>query len=164
MSNLRTLNFAIYSSAIEDLFDGLEDAAAAAIRPAAQAGAQVMYDQVRNNVQGLRQHTGNLLRSIYQVYRKDSSIDGVIASYAVSWNARKAPHAHLVEYGHIQRYREYIARKGPKKGQLVTDRTHPIAPKQVAATAFMRRAIAAKSEAAVDAMRDELLKRLDEHL
>jgi len=155
-----TITISIDTSSVDDLLDSLGAEVAAAIRPAAQAGAQVIYDQARANVSQLRQRTGKLLASIYQVYSKDKSVDGQIATYHVSWNAKKAPHGQLVEYGHIQKYRVYLARKGPNKGQFVTDKTHPITPKQIAATAFMRRAIAAKSAAAVEAMAGELIKRL----
>ena len=87
-------------SAITRTLDSLSAAAEQdLIRPAAQAAAQVFYDQVKRNVAGLGRITGNLDRSIYQAYRDKESGHGK-AVYHVSWNMTKAPHGHLVEYGH----------------------------------------------------------------
>lgn len=94
--------------------DALADGAEAVVRPAAQAGAQVFYNQVRANVGRLGRITGNLARSIYQVYSADNSRPGV-AQYHISWNQRKAPHGHLVEFGHVQRYVVYIDKRGQWK-------------------------------------------------
>lgn len=101
---------------MEAALDAIADGAAAQIRPAAQAGAQVLYDEVLTRVPvSARGHwfhgtsfrstgkkywfdAGALRRSIYQVYSKDrSSAD--YATYHVSWNAAKAPYAFMVEYG-----------------------------------------------------------------
>lgn len=68
------------------------------VRPAAQAGAQVFYDEVKQNVGRLGRKTGNLDSSIYQVFSKSNSSDKR-ATYHISWNHIKAPHGHLVEYG-----------------------------------------------------------------
>jgi len=46
---------------------------------------------------------GALRDSIYLVYRKEIS-GGSSFSYSVSWNAKKAPHGHLLEFGHWQPY------------------------------------------------------------
>ena len=90
--------------------DELADGAEAAVRPAAQAGAQVFYDRVKANVAKLGRKTGNLAASIYQ----DNS-NQQRAQYHISWNERKAPHGHLVEYGHVQRYVFYIDKRGQWK-------------------------------------------------
>lgn len=82
-----------------------------AVRPAAQAAAQVIYDDVRRNVARIGYVTGNLERSIYQVYSREMSSPGV-AVYRISWNANKAPHGHLIEYGHLQRYVAYVGKDG----------------------------------------------------
>jgi hypothetical protein len=83
-----------------------------AVRPAAQAAAQVFYDEVKRNVGQLKTVTGNLNKSIYQVYNKALSVDGVRAVYDISWNKTKAPHGWLVERGHLQRYRYYQNAQG----------------------------------------------------
>lgn len=67
------------------------------------AMASVIYDEVKLNVSGDRAGmpkvlTGNLRDSIYRVYSPErSSIDK--KTYRISWNARKAPHGHLIEFG-----------------------------------------------------------------
>jgi hypothetical protein len=76
-----------------------------AVRPAAQAGAQVFYDQVHQNISGLRTYTGNLKSSIYQTYSEGQSLPQFgVAVYQVSWNSKKAPHGHLLEFGHRVEY------------------------------------------------------------
>jgi HK97 gp10 family phage protein len=167
-----TVTMSVDASGFHKLMGDLVDAAAEAVRPAAQAGAQVFYDRAVANVNGLAHaplkvaalgsKTGNLKGSIYQVYSKTKSTEGEQATYHISWNARKAPHGHLVEYGHIMRYRTFVATKGPKKGQWVTDKKHPIAAKQVAAHPFMRPAFWAGEDAAKEAMTNELMRRIQE--
>lgn len=167
------------TSGLDALFVELGDAAQAAIRPAAQAGAQVLYDRVRTNVAGLGKVTGNLARSIYQVYSADNS-GPYAATYQVSWNASKAPHGHLVEYGYLRRYRYYKGNDGkirpmvrpgmegkPRPGRRASAEqkaayyvTLP-APVQVPGKAFVRSASDSlpKAYAAAEA---ELFRRIDE--
>lgn len=64
-------------------------------RPVAQAGAQILYEQVRVNVPV---KSGTLKGAIYQVFSHDFSGDG-LATYHISWNKKKAPHGHLIEGG-----------------------------------------------------------------
>jgi hypothetical protein len=126
-----------------------------AARPAAFAGADVIYREVKRNVAALGRVSGNLDRSIYRVYSKDNSGRGR-ATYHISWNARKAPHGHLVEYGHFQRYRVFIG----KDGHWYTDKSNPLAqPRRVAAAPFVRPA-QAKFPEAVAAAEAELFKRI----
>lgn len=89
----------------------LGDQAEAAARPAAQAAAQVLYNEVETNVDAIGQKSGNLKRSIYQVYSLDNSGPG-FATYHISWNHSKAPHGYLLEMGHIQRYASYVGKDG----------------------------------------------------
>ncbi|MBI3103239.1 MAG: HK97 gp10 family phage protein [Burkholderiales bacterium] len=84
----------------------------AATRPAAQAGAQVLYEralqlapvsQAAHMFHGTHgvygpYSPGNLRDSIYQVYSKDRSFEDV-STYHVSWNASKAPYGAMVEFG-----------------------------------------------------------------
>lgn len=83
----------------------------AAARPAARAAALVFYEEVRRNVRNLGVVTGNLYDAIYHAYTEAESGDG-LATYTVSWNHTKAPHGHLVEFGHIQRYAVRMAENG----------------------------------------------------
>lgn len=89
---------------------------AEAARPAAQAGAQIFYDRVRElvptSVKGHWFHgtsfqkygtkywfdAGALKASIYQVYSKDNSGQGY-ATYHVAWNHKKVPYGFMVEFG-----------------------------------------------------------------
>ncbi|RYF02370.1 MAG: hypothetical protein EOO32_00165 [Comamonadaceae bacterium] len=87
-----------------------------AVIPAAQAGAQVFYDETRARVPvsdfahyfygqyskrtGQRYYfePGNLRNSIYQ-YRLRYTDDGGRATYAIAWNHRTAPYGYMVENG-----------------------------------------------------------------
>ncbi len=83
-----------------------------ATRPAAQAGAQIIYDAARLNAQvSKKPHKfygthkvygpyapGNLRDSIYQVFSKTNSYKDV-STYHISWNADKAPYGAMVEFG-----------------------------------------------------------------
>ena len=133
--------------------EGVGEKALAAVRPAAQAGAQVLYDQVKANVQALGRYTGNLDASIYQAYSADKSSDAKKV-YHVSWNARKAPHGHLVERGYIKRFASYIGRDGK---WYTNPKVQLAAPKQVPGKAFVRRAESAipAAEAAMQARFEE---------
>lgn len=148
------------TSGLDRWLDELGDEAEAAARPAAQAAAQVLYDEVKRNVGRLKKRTGNLDRAIYQAYSADNSGAGK-AQYHVSWNARKAPHGHLLEFGHLQRY-EVSFDKATQR--FITHKDRPLAtPKQVAAKPFIRPAMS-KMGAAMDAAMAELNKRLDAKL
>jgi HK97 gp10 family phage protein len=94
-------------SGLHVALDKLQAGANEQVRPAAQAGAQVLYDEVLLRVpvsksvrkyKGKTYTPGGLKASIYQVFSQDNSADGR-ATYHVSWNYKKAPHGHLVEYG-----------------------------------------------------------------
>lgn len=159
--------------------DTLEAAVEGAARPAAQAGAQVLYDEVKRNVAKLGRKTGNLDAAIYQAYSADNSGEGY-ATFHISWNAKKAPHGGLVEFGHLQRYATYLGKDGKwhtavrpgKKGkakkpsrrasQAAKDAYYvPLAtPRQIPAKSFVRSA-ASKFEAAMDAAKAELYRRVD---
>lgn len=148
------------TSAAERFLDELGDEAEAAARPAAQAAAQVLYDDVVNNVSRIRRKSGNLRRSIYQAYSRSESGDG-FAVYHISWNASKAPHGHLVEYGHLQRYEVTF---DPNTQRFTTHKDRPLPePKQVAARPFVRPAIA-KFNQAMEAAKAELMRRFDKKL
>lgn len=88
--------------------DAIVEASNKAVRPAAQAGAQVLYDEVLMRVPvaakvktkkgGRKILPGALKAAIYQAFSKDNSGTDH-ATYHVSWNYKKAPHGHLVEFG-----------------------------------------------------------------
>lgn len=153
----------------------LGDDADAAVRPAAQAGAQVLYDEARR-LAGAKRKTGNLQSAVYQVFsRSDSGKSN--ATYHVSWNAQKAPHGGLVEFGHKQRYVTFRDERGriltsvrPEKrgtrkppsraSQAAKDAYYmplPGGPKTVPPHSFIRRALENKGAAASIAMERALL-------
>ncbi|MBF9263933.1 HK97 gp10 family phage protein [Paracidovorax cattleyae] len=169
-----TFTVSVDTAGLESYLDELGEEAEAAARPAAQAGAQVLYERVQLNVAGLGRRTGKLAGSIYQAYSASNSGEGR-ATYDVSWNARKAPHGHLVEYGYLQRYvyrpdgMGPVVRPGmdgkPRPGRRATREqkdayyvTLP-APRVVPGKAFVRGAAAAMEEA-YKAAEAELLNRL----
>lgn len=115
------------TSAINGMFENMESEMYAAARVAAQAGAQVLYDKVQQNVSSIGVKTGNLKNSIYQVFDKEASIkvgtfDGKDvysrATYSISWRTARtgtgtiAPHGALIEYGYLQRYASYVGKDG----------------------------------------------------
>lgn len=143
-------------SAFEAAMDADAKVCEEAARPAAQAGAQVLYDAVRANVSRIKRRSGNLASSIYQAYSADNSAPGK-ATYHISWNARKAPHGHLVEWGHLQRYEVAY---DPLTRRFTTHKDRPLpAPKQIAARPFIRPAMAKMPEAEA-AMRERFLAEL----
>lgn len=125
-----TMNTAGLDRMIESLAGELEKA----VRPAAQAAAQVLYDDVKKNIAQIGKVTGNLDRSIYQVFSQDNSNDRK-ATYHVSWNALKAPHGHLLEWGHIQRYQAYTNKAGEWKTMIRPEMIGKPKPKRKASQA-----------------------------
>jgi hypothetical protein len=151
-----SMSVTVYLADFDTMIDGMESEVQAALRPAAQAGAQVLYDAVLTNVRSMHKVTGNLERSIYQVFSARNS-GPMVAAYRVSWNGNKAPHGHLVEYGHLQRYEITY---DPKTRRFTTHKDRPLpVPKHVAAHPFIRPA-ASRLPAAVDAAKAELYQRL----
>lgn len=164
-----SVNLKTNLTGFERMLDQLGTDVEAAARPAAQAAAAVFYRAVQSNVAAIGKVTGNLARGIYHAYSRDNSAPGR-AVYHISWNARKAPHGHLVEFGHVQRYRVYINKRGEWKtmirpgmagkkkpsrdaSQAVKDAYYvPLAaPRQVAAQPFVRPALAKAAEASAAA-------------
>lgn len=177
---LNSVRVAADLSGLDALFDQLGADLDAAVRPAAQAAAQVLYDEVRKNVKALGTKTGRLYSSIYQKYSTDHSKQGK-ATYHVSWNHSRdrAPHGWLVENGYLQRYKYYqnasgqvrvMVRPGmdgkprPERSasQAVKDAYYVTLPTpiQVPAKAFVRRAID-KFPQAYAAAEAEFLKRIN---
>lgn len=165
-SGKNTVNMAVDMGAFNDMISELEEDIQAAVRPAAQAGAQVFYDAVVRNVNALGKKSGNLAGAIYQAYSEENSGPGK-ATYHISWNASKAPHGGLVEYGHIQRYAVNLAEDGnwytlvkpsmrgkpkPKRNasQAEKDAYYILragGPRQIAAQPFIRPAFYRQGEA-----------------
>lgn len=154
------VNLKIDMRSVNELLQELGGDIHKAVRPAAQAAADVIYKATLTNVTAIGSKTGNLRASIYQAFseRDSTAVPGGYsrATYHVSWNPRKAPHAHLVEYGYIQKYQVYLGRDG----KWYTNKKAPLArPKQVAARPFLRPAYN-RQEEAVEAAKAKLLELL----
>lgn len=156
-----TLTIDADTSELDELIASMKENVQAALRPAAQAAAEVLYQAVRQNVAALGSKTGNLYASIYQAYSESKSGPDH-ATYHVSWRTSKdglprAPHGHLVEYGHIQKYKVYLG----KDGHWYTNKKAPLpTPVQVAARPFVRPA-AARFPDAVEAATKKFLEVID---
>lgn len=138
LSGRNTDSFTLDTSGFESFLEDLGAAAEEAVRPAAQAGAQVLYDAVKINVSRIGRVSGNLAASIYQAYSQTNS-GPLTATYHVSWNHTKAPHGGLVEFGHWQRY-QIVRTKG---GKLVT----AVRPEKAGQSKPRRRASQAEKDA-----------------
>lgn len=110
------LTFDLDTRKLEAALDGIKAKTEAAIRPAAQAGAQVYYDALKAatpvSKKGHYFHgtsfkttgtkywfeSGSLKNAVYQVYSKDSS-GPTTAQYQVAWNHRKVPYGFMVASG-----------------------------------------------------------------
>ncbi len=101
----------VNTRAIDDMLAKLGAEVSQSLRPAAQAAAQIISDQVELNVpqsasghwfHGTHQKywfdAGTLRKAIYQVFSKDNS-DAHQATYHIAWNHREAPYGFMVEYG-----------------------------------------------------------------
>lgn len=93
-------------------------AAGAALRDAAKGFAPVQRGKLRD--------------SIYVAFSDESTQTSIV--YSVSWNRKKAPHGHLLEFGHWQPY--VFARN--EKGQVYTTTTLRDSPVWVPAHPFLR--------------------------
>lgn len=101
------ISIAFDFSKIAAKLDNITTAAEKATRPAAQSGAQVFYDEVKQRVpmsakphkSGKKTYNpGTLRRAVYQAFAERESGDGR-AMYRVSWNKTHAFYGRLVEFG-----------------------------------------------------------------
>jgi hypothetical protein len=116
-SGKNTVTMKVDMGSVNAMLARIEGDIQKAVRPAAQAAAEVLYQAVLKNVDAIGNVTGNLRNSIYQAFSEDKSKEAPSggyqrATYHVSWNASKAPHAQLIEYGHIQRYAVNLSKDG----------------------------------------------------
>ncbi len=143
--------------------DTLSEVRAKLARSMAVAGGKVLRDEARVRApvgtdDGGSKNPGGLQRSIYVAYR-DKASTAAKQVYGVSWNAKKAPHGHLIEFGHWQTHARY---KG-KDGNWYTG-AQLAAPKWVAAEPFLRPALDGGMARAKEAMLARGRERLPELL
>lgn len=91
---------------LSSAFAGLDKLAAAKYslaRSMAAAGGRLLRDEakVRAPVGMDSENPGSLESAIYLAFRDGESTDTRV-KYSVSWNASKAPHGHLLEFGYWQ--------------------------------------------------------------
>ena len=101
------ISIAFDFSKIAAKLDNITKAAEQGVRPAAQAGAQVFYEEVKQRVpvsakahkSGKKTYNpGTLRKAIYQAFADKESGDGK-ASYRISWNKSHAFYGRFVEFG-----------------------------------------------------------------
>lgn len=101
------ISIAFDFSKIAAKLDNITTAAEKAVRPAAQDGAQVFYDEVKQRVplsakphkSGKKTYNpGTLRKAIYQAFADKESGDGK-AVYRLSWNKTHAFYGRFVEFG-----------------------------------------------------------------
>jgi hypothetical protein len=81
---------------------------------------------------------GALKAAIYLAYSDASKPNEV--TYHISWNSKKAPHGHLLEFGYWQKYKVIFSKE---KGWFTTKELRPT-PKWIPAWSFLRPAYEAK--------------------
>lgn len=149
-----TVDTSEWDAALENLAGPLREHLA---RSMAVAAGKVFRDEAK--VLAPRE-TGRLASSIYLVYADRRSTDERVI-YSVSWNAKTAPHGHLLEFGHWQPYR--VAKLA--SGEYVTIKSEPLAnPKWIPARPFLRPALDTAGSLAMQAAMKRGRERLPELL
>lgn len=121
------------------------------------AGGKELRDEAKARAP---RHEGTLAEAIYLAFQDEKSNDKTV-QYAVTWNKSKAPHGHLIEFGH---WRNYVVRILPD-GSYVTDKRRPLkSPVWVEAKPFLRPAYDAALGRAKQAMIERARVRLPEIL
>lgn len=148
----------------DEAFRGLDSLSTVAKRhlprSMAVAAGKVFRDEAQNRAP--KGPTGNLRAAIYLAYSENRSRpDHGFAAYGVTWNKSKAPHGHLVEFGHWQTHATYLG----KDGKWYSDPNKPLAnPKWVPAHPFLRPTYDAMVQTALQAAMERGQARLTEVL
>lgn len=132
-------------------------------RSMAVAGGKVIRDEAKllapvGTEEGGSIRPGALRDSIYLAY-KEAKSTGENVTYAVTWNSKKAPHGHLLEFGHWQ---PYVVRKTPTG--YYTTKVKKETPTWTSAHPFLRPALDSAGERAKAAMVERGKQRLPELL
>lgn len=123
-------------------------------RSMAVAGGKVFRDEAKARAPV---DSGKLRSSLYLAHREGESTPERQV-YRVSWNARRAPHGHLLEFGHWQTHAMYLDGGVWKVGAPLAS------PKWVPAHPFLRPAYDGASGRAQKAMIERGRQRLPELL
>lgn len=132
-------------------------------RSMAVAGGKVIRDEAKllapvGTEEGGSIQPGALRDAIYLAF-KDAKSTGANVTYSVTWNSKKAPHGHLLEFGHWQLY---VVRKTPTG--YYTTKVKKDAPTWTPAHPFLRPALDSAGARAVQAMIERGKQRLPELL
>ena len=131
------------------------------------AGGKVLRDEAKllapvGTEEGGSIYPRALRDSIYLAF-KDSGSDMKNIRYSVTWNAKKAPHGHLLEFGHWQPY--VVAKiKGGYGGGYYSTKVKKDVPTWTAAHPFLRPALDSAGGRAKAAMLERGRQRLPELL
>jgi HK97 gp10 family phage protein len=138
--------------------DGLKGPLATKLaRSMAVAGGTVYRDEA---ILLAPKESGLLKSAIYLAFKEARSNDEKV-TYSITWNAKKAPHGHLLEFGHWQDFATY---KG-SDGKWYTNKDVRLAqPKWIPAHPFLRPALNTAKDRAQRAMIERGKERLPELL
>ncbi|MET0332553.1 MAG: HK97 gp10 family phage protein [Dyella sp.] len=153
---------AAFAAALDRLNTPLRESLA---RSMAVAGGQVIRDEAKllapmGTADDGSAKPGALRDAIYLAYKPGRSDDHQYV-YSVSWNAKKAPHGHLLEFGHWRTNVVYKAADGHWYSDPKRKLPSPI---WVPAHAFLRPALTSSATRARDAMFARGQQRLGELL
>ncbi len=143
--------------------DGLDAIKTRLARSMAVAGGSRVRDEAKARApvgteEGGSIHPGALRDAIYLAFSPEKSVDVQIV-YRVSWNSKKAPHGHLLEFGHWQPYKVAKINGGYGGGWYTTNVLRD-SPKWTPAVPFLRPAL----DATRDSMRTAMIQRGRERL
>lgn len=120
---------------LSEIFKGLDKLSTSSnslARSMLVAGGKAVRDEAKARV---RVKDGILRDSIYLAYKNKESTKTLI-HYAIACNEQKAPHAHLIEFGHWQPYK---VKYNPRTGQFWTDKSEKLdKPQWTPAYPFLR--------------------------
>mgnify|MGYP000466218330 CR=1 FL=1 len=138
-----------------------------ALRSATYAGAKILYEELSRRVQTVTPNlyeakTGQLERAIYH-WHDDKKSGANKQVYAIGVNKVKAPHWHLIEYGHWQIYTVYQGSDGKYytmkvNGQPVMSRN----PTRVQAYPYIRPTWDSTGAKALEAVKNKMSDKLKE--
>lgn len=126
-------------------------------RSMAVAGGKVIRDEARVRAP---KDDGTLSNAMYLAF-KDARSSEKQAVYSVTWHKKKAPHGHLIEFGHWQPYVVVMTAAGT---YFTTKTLRADGPKWISAKPFLRPALDAAGGRAREAMIARGRERLPELL
>lgn len=141
-----------------DVEDGLEKLGEHVYDVSRAMGAAVGIAMRNEAKQQAPKKSGKLASAVYVAFDDDSTSTKIV--YSVSWNRKKAPHGHLLEFGHWMTYE--VAQNA--KGQWFTTKEKRATPKWVSPHPFLRPAYMTVQPVAMRIAGDAGRKRLKELL